>query len=105
MKPSRFNYYAVDSIDAAISLIAQQGEDARFLAGGQSLVAAMKLRLSEPGCVIDISRLSELNYIREDGAGLAIGATTTHYQLESSELVQEKAAALAQAAEIGRAHV
>lgn len=95
MIPAAFDYQRPASVDEAIALLK---DDAKVLAGGHSLLPAMKLRLSEPSCVIDISRLSELNYIREDGAGLAIGATTTHYQLESSELVREKAAALAQAA-------
>jgi carbon-monoxide dehydrogenase medium subunit len=95
MIPAAFDYHRPASVDEAIQLLS---DDAKLLAGGHSLLPAMKLRLSTPGALIDIGRLAELNYIKEDGGAIAIGATTTHYQIESSDLVQSKASALALAA-------
>ncbi len=98
MIPNDFDYQKASSIDEAVSLIAQGDEDTKLLAGGHSLLPVMKLRLSMPAKVVDVGQLQELNYIREEGGALAIGAVTTHQQLASSELVQQKAPALAQAA-------
>ena len=97
MIPVAFDYHRPSSVDEAIELLS---DDAKLLAGGHSLLPAMKLRLSAPGALIDIGRLAELNYIREDGGTIAIGATTTHYQIESSGLVSANASALAQAASV-----
>lgn len=97
MIPAAFDYHRPASVDEAISLLA---DDAKLLAGGHSLIPAMKLRLSTPGALIDISKLAELNYIKEDGGAIAIGAATTHHQIESSDLIGAKATALAQAAAV-----
>ena len=66
------------------------GEDAKLLAGGHSLIPAMKLRLAQPKTVIDIGRIADLSYIREAGDWIAIGAMTTHYAVESSTLLRDK---------------
>ena len=97
MIPVAFDYHRPSSVDEAIELLA---DDAKLLAGGHSLLPAMKLRLSSPGTLIDIGRIAELNYIREDGGTIAIGATTTHHQIESSSLTNARVAALAQAASV-----
>ena len=90
MKPSRFNYYAVDSIDAAISLIAQQGEDARFLAGGQSLVPMMNFRVAAPTALIDLNGVPELSNVRiDDDGALHIGAMARMRQLETDPEIAE----------------
>ncbi len=100
MIPSSFDYHRPASVDEALGLLKEHGDDAKLLAGGHSLLPAMKLRLSTPGHLIDIGGLGDLNYIKEDGDHLAIGAATTHHQIESSDLVQSKATVLAQAAAV-----
>ena len=97
MIPESFDYHRPSSVDEAIGLLS---DDAKLLAGGHSLIPAMKLRLSSPGALVDIGQLPELNYIREDGDAIAIGAASTHHQIESSDVVQSKASALAQAASV-----
>ena len=97
MIPVAFDYHRPSSVDEAIELLS---DDAKLLAGGHSLLPAMKLRLSSPGALIDIGRIAELNYIREDGGTIAIGATTTHHQIKSSDLVSANASALSQAASV-----
>lgn len=98
MIPAPFEYLRAASVDEAINLLQQHGPEARVLAGGHSLLPSMKLRLDRPAKVIDISRLSELNYIRKDGNVLAIGALTTHAGIAASAEVQAGAPALAEAA-------
>lgn len=88
MIPAQFDYQAPKTLDEAISLLAQHQDDAKILAGGHSLIPAMKLRLAQPALIVDIGRIKDLSYIREDGNQILIGATTTHYQLESSSLLQ-----------------
>ena len=66
------------SVDDAVAQLARQG-DAKLLAGGHSLIPSMKLRLASPGALIDIGHLGELNYVREQGGAVAIGAATTHH--------------------------
>lgn len=87
MIPAQFDYIAAKSLDEALSLLARHKDDAKLLAGGHSLIPAMKLRLMQPSVLIDISRIKELSYIREEGGQLRIGAMTTHYQIESSDLL------------------
>ena len=98
MIPAAFEYYRASSVDEALALMQQHGEDAKVLAGGHSLVPAMKLRLATPEKLIDIGGISGLQGIQDRGDHIAIGALTTHWQLESSDLVQQKASALSQAA-------
>jgi carbon-monoxide dehydrogenase medium subunit len=98
MVASNFDYHAPASVGEALDLLVQHGDDAKLLAGGQSLIPLMKMRLSEPKVVIDLGSIAELSYIRERDGGLAIGATTTYSQLESSDLIRSQAPVLAEAA-------
>ena len=88
MIAAQFDYKVPKSLDEAVSLLAADPEGAKVLAGGHSLIPAMKLRLVQPQTLIDIARIKDLAYIREEGDQILIGATTTHYQIESSELLQ-----------------
>ncbi len=90
MKPAKFDYHAPGSLPEALTLAAQFGDEAKILAGGQSLMPLMNMRLARPGVVIDINRISELAYIRQDGDGaLAIGALTRQRTMERSSALQE----------------
>ena len=98
MIPESFDYQRAGSVSEAISLLQKGGEDAKILAGGHSLIPTMKLRLATPETLIDIGGIAELKYINDKGDYLAIGAGTTHWAIESSALVSQKAPALSQAA-------
>ncbi len=87
MIPAQFDYARAHTLDEALNLLAQN-EDAKILAGGHSLIPAMKLRLAMPPMLVDIARIKELSYIREEGGQIRIGAMTTHYQIESSDLLK-----------------
>lgn len=91
--PANFEYARATSVDDALALLARYGPDARFVAGGHSLLPMMKLRLAQPEALIDINDLTELDYIKVTGSGndtvLAIGAMTRHADVLSSALVQE----------------
>src|SRR5690349_4155140 len=101
MIPSAFDYYTAASVDDALKLLAEHGEDAKVLAGGHSLIPAMRLRLAQPEKIIDIGGLrSALSYIKEEGGTIKIGAMTTHYQIETSDLLKSKAPILPQAATV-----
>src|SRR5829696_1138528 len=89
MIPTEFDYKAPATLDEAISLLASDLDGAKILAGGHSFIPAMKLRLAQPQLLIDIARIKSLAYIREEGDRILIGATTTHYQLESSDLLKK----------------
>lgn len=88
MIPAQFDYKRANSLDEALTLLAQN-EDAKILAGGHSLIPAMKLRLAMPPMLVDISRIKDLSYIREENGQIHIGAMTTHYQIESSDLLKQ----------------
>jgi carbon-monoxide dehydrogenase medium subunit len=90
MIPAAFDYVRAGSLDEALKLLSKHGDDAKILAGGHSLLPAMKLRLAQPKVLVDIGRVSELTGIREEGGKVAIGAMTTHYEIESSPLLREK---------------
>ena len=98
MFSSDFEYDAPTTVATALAALARGGAEARPLAGGQSLLPLMKLRLAQPPALVDLGRISELNYIREQGDQIQIGATTTHYQVASSALLQRRCPVLAQAA-------
>jgi carbon-monoxide dehydrogenase medium subunit len=83
-----FDYVRANTLDEALNLLAQN-EDAKILAGGHSLIPAMKLRLTQPPLLVDIARIKDLSYIREADGQIRIGAMTTHYQIESSELLRK----------------
>lgn len=89
MIPVPFDYQAPATLDEAVALLAADPDGAKVLAGGHSLIPAMKLRLAQPQMLIDIARIESLSYIREEGNQILIGATTTHYELESSDLLQQ----------------
>ena len=78
MIPANFDYYAPKTVAEAIGLLTQHGEDCKVLAGGHSLLPAMKLRLTQIPVIIDIGRISDLSYIEIDGGTIRIGAMTTH---------------------------
>jgi len=106
MYPAPFDYVRPSTIDEAVALLARHGDDAKLLAGGHSLIPAMKLRLARPAVVIDIGRIGSLNYLRDDGATVAIGAMTTHHEIASSELLRAKCPLLPEtAAHIGDVQV
>jgi carbon-monoxide dehydrogenase medium subunit len=96
--PAQFDYVRAESAEEAISLIGQHGDEAKFIAGGHSLLPLMKLRLAQPTVLVDIGRLSDLSYIREDGDMIAIGAMTRHMDVENSPVLKEHAPLLAHAA-------
>jgi aerobic carbon-monoxide dehydrogenase medium subunit len=98
MIPAAFEYRRVGSAAEAISLVGELGEDAKLLAGGHSLLPLMKLRLAQPSVVIDIGRIGDLSYIREDGDQVLIGALTRHRDLETSPLLAAQVPLLAHAA-------
>ena len=89
MHPAPFDYEVAESVDHAIELLGQYGEDARPLAGGHSLIPLMRLRLAAPTALIDLGRLDNLRYVREDGDHLAIGALTPHREILNNDLVNE----------------
>jgi carbon-monoxide dehydrogenase medium subunit len=95
--PAAFDYVRAGSAEEAISLVGQFGEDAKFLAGGHSLLPLMKLRLAQPSVLIDIGRVTDLSYIRDEGQYVAIGALTRHMDVEKSDLLQQHVPLLAHA--------
>ena len=102
MIPASFEYQSPKTLDEALRLLGRHGDEAKILAGGHSLLPMMKLRLASPRYVIDIGHLRGLDYIREDGGRIAIGALATHAQIAASELLREKCPLLPEtAAQIG----
>jgi CO/xanthine dehydrogenase FAD-binding subunit len=97
MKPAPFEYYVPDSIEQALDLLREHGDSARLLAGGQSLVPAMNFRVVQPGVLIDLNRIGELRYIRDEDATLHIGAMTRERELEFDPLISRKTPLLAEA--------
>ena len=98
MIPSSFTYKRAGSATEALDLIAEYGEDAKFLAGGHSLLPLMKLRLAAPEVIIDLGGLRELSYVTDQGSYVAIGALTRHHDVENSELLGREVPLLAHAA-------
>ena len=90
MIPPSFEYLAPKTIPDAVALLQKHGDEAKILAGGHSLIPAMRLRLAEPGYLIDISGIGGLDYIQEESGQLRIGAMTCEAALEESEIVQRK---------------
>lgn len=106
MIPAQFDYLTPKTLDEAVGLLAQHSDEAKILAGGHSLIPAMKLRLATPQVLIDIGRIKDLSYIREDGGQIRIGAMTTHYQMEASDRLREICPLLPEcAAQIGDVQV
>lgn len=98
MIPAAFDYKRAGSAAEAISLIAEAGDEAKFLAGGHSLLPLMKLRLASPTLLIDIGRVNDLSYIRDAGDHIAIGALTRHRTIETSDVLKQHVPLLAHAA-------
>src|SRR6516164_5986823 len=90
MKPPRFQYCAPHMLDEALALLDQNSEDTKVLAGGQSFVPLLNMRLASPTFIVDINHIAELQYIEQEDGYLAIGATVRQRQVERSGLVQEK---------------
>jgi carbon-monoxide dehydrogenase medium subunit len=97
LKPAPFKYLVPDSLDSATAVLGEYGFEAKILAGGQSLVPAMNFRLVQPGVIVDINRLQDLEYIRPAaGGGLSIGGLTRQRQLERDALIRERAPLIAE---------
>ena len=90
MIPAPFEYARAESVDHAIELLGSS-DDAKILAGGHSLLPLMKVRFAQPSLLVDIGRIGDLSYVREDGDVIAIGALTRHHDVANSELLQSSA--------------
>lgn len=90
MIPATFDYEVAGSADQALDLLAQGGPDAKLLAGGHSLIPLMKLRLARPTLLVDIARIEDLSYIREEDGWIAIGACTRHHDVHRSPLLEQR---------------
>jgi aerobic carbon-monoxide dehydrogenase medium subunit len=98
MFPAPFEYHRASSVKDALAMLKRFGDDAKLLSGGHSLLPMMKLRLAQPGHLIDVAGVAELSGIEERGGKIVIGAATTHNQIETSDLVRTKLGVLAEAA-------
>ena len=98
MKPAPFEYHAPASLEEALFILHNSGGEAKILAGGQSLVPAMNFRVVQPSVLIDLNRVPELGYVRDDGECLRIGAMTRERQLELDESIINRAPLLHEAA-------
>jgi aerobic carbon-monoxide dehydrogenase medium subunit len=99
MIPAAFDYTAPSTVEDAVRALADAGEDAKVLAGGQSLLPVLRMRLAAPTVLVDLGRIPELRGVREDDGHLVIGAMTTHHDVLRDPLVREHAALLAEATE------
>ena len=97
MKPPSFRYVAPRSVDEVAAQLAQHGDEAKVLAGGQSLIPLMNLRLAAPGVLVDVNRIAELAYVRAWNGGVALGAVTRQCELETDPLVAERVPLLKEA--------
>jgi aerobic carbon-monoxide dehydrogenase medium subunit len=100
MIPAKFDYFAPATLEDAVALLTEHGADAKILAGGQSLIPAMRFRLATPPILIDINRIDELDYIRETDGHLAVGALTRESELDKLDLVRQKYPLLADTAKV-----
>ena len=100
MIPLAFDYEVAESVDHAIDLLGQHGDEAKLLAGGHSLLPIMKLRLAAPAVLVDLGRVEELKYVRDKGDHIAIGAMTRHTDVEHGELLQEQCGLLSYTASL-----
>ncbi|HVB25144.1 MAG TPA: xanthine dehydrogenase family protein subunit M [Ktedonobacteraceae bacterium] len=97
MKPSRFSYFLARSVDEAVQLLAEQGEESRVLAGGQSLMPLMNMRLARPSALVDLNEIGTLAYVRPWDGGVALGAMTRDADLEQASLAAERLPLLVEA--------
>ena len=98
MIPAPFDYISPQTLDEAIRVLVSHGDEAKLLAGGHSLLPLMKLRLASPKLLVDLSKIPGLSGIKQEGDKITIGALTTQYQIESSELLKERCPLLPQTA-------
>jgi carbon-monoxide dehydrogenase medium subunit len=98
MYPAAFEYHTPGSVQEALALLGRLKDDAKLLAGGHSLIPMMKLRLAQPKHLIDLRKVPGLAGIRDEGGTIAIGAMTTHWQVESSPVLKQKIPAVSEAA-------
>jgi carbon-monoxide dehydrogenase medium subunit len=99
MIPAQFEYTRPESISEAVSALSAAGEDGKLLAGGQSLIPILRLRLAYPSTVVDVGRVGEMRGVRDDGDAIVIGSMTTHHEVLHDALVTEHAPLIAQATE------
>jgi 2-furoyl-CoA dehydrogenase FAD binding subunit len=97
MKPPRFDYLRADCADEAIAALHEHGEDARILAGGQSLMPILNMRFAAPRLLVDISRCADLDFVRVEGSELVVGAAVTQAALEARAGLDEQVPLLSQA--------
>ncbi|WP_020661731.1 FAD binding domain-containing protein [Amycolatopsis benzoatilytica] len=97
MIPAQFDYVAPSTVDEAVQALAAAGEDAKVLAGGQSLLPVLRMRLAAPTTLIDLGKVAEMRGVREDGDALVVGAMTTHYDVQRDRLIAEHAALVKEA--------
>ncbi|MGH3845282.1 MAG: FAD binding domain-containing protein, partial [Pseudonocardiaceae bacterium] len=95
MIASAFDYIAASTVDEAVHALAAAGDDVKILAGGQSLVPVLRLRLATPSMIVDLNKISELRGVRDEGDAIVVGAMTTHHDVINDPLVAEHAALLA----------
>jgi carbon-monoxide dehydrogenase medium subunit len=98
MKPPKFDYYDPQSLDEALALLDRHGDDAKVLAGGQSLMPLLNMRLARPNVVVDINQIKDLNYVRASDGGIAIGAIARQRVLQTEKLIAERVPILQEAA-------
>jgi carbon-monoxide dehydrogenase medium subunit len=98
MIPAKFDYVAPSSVEEALTALAEAGDEAKIMAGGQSLLPVLRMRLNAPELVIDLGRIDSLRGVRDDGDAIVIGALTTHSDVVTNELVREHALLLSKAA-------
>jgi carbon-monoxide dehydrogenase medium subunit len=95
--PAQFDYVRAGSVDEVVAALGQHGDEAKVLAGGQSLLPLLRLRLSYPGVLVDVGRVGEMRGVRDDGDAIVIGAATTHHEVMRDPLVREHAPLVAEA--------
>lgn len=100
MIPGKFEYLVPNTLDEAVSMLGEHGFDAKILAGGQSLIPAMRFRLAAPEILIDINRIQGLSYIKEEAGHLVIGAMTRESEIDESALIKQKYPLLADTARV-----
>ncbi|HEX3923782.1 MAG TPA: xanthine dehydrogenase family protein subunit M [Streptosporangiaceae bacterium] len=98
MIPAKFDYLRPGTLDEAVHILSNAGEEAKVIAGGQSLLPLLRLRLAYPSLLVDVGGLDDLRGVRDEGDALLIGARTTHYQVVHDPLIAEHCGLLAQAA-------
>jgi aerobic carbon-monoxide dehydrogenase medium subunit len=97
--PAAFDYKAPTSVDEALQLLAEGGDDAKIIAGGQSLLPVMKLRLAAPELLVDLAKIDSLKGVRDNGDAIVIGAMTPHFEVVQNPLVAEHASLIARCVE------